>query len=116
MSVVSQVLAGIVILVCVVTAIGDFRKSDSVVAVMDRLKVPADSIALLGIVKLGLAVGLTVGLFEKRIGQVAGVIVVAYFAAAVLTHLRVKDGVRNTAPAFVLLVIGLLFVLTSFAA
>jgi hypothetical protein len=38
-----------------------------------------------------------------------------YFAVATMTHLRVKDGVRATAPAFVLLVLCVLQLLATIA-
>ena len=116
MNLTSQILAIVLIAVCLVTAVADFRRVESIMATMERLKVPANAVPLLGSIKVVAAIGMAVGLVVERLGQVTGVALAAYFAIAVTTHVRVKDGVANTLPAFVLLVSSLLFVLTSIAA
>lgn len=116
MNIVANVLAVLLIMVCVASAIGDFRKPESLLATMARLKVPLDSLTTLGVIKILAAGGLAVGFAVPRLGQVTGVALGAYFAVAVSTHVRVKDGVRNTAPSFALLVACMLFVLATIAA
>lgn len=116
MNLISQILAVVLIVVCLATATADFRRVASIMATMDRLKVPANAVPLLGSIKVVAAVGMAVGLGVERLGQVTGGALAVYFAIAVTTHVRVKDGVKNTLPAFVLLVSSLLFVLTSIAA
>lgn len=116
MTIASTVLAVLLIAVCVGSSVADFRRSESIVATMTRLKVPTDSLVLLGVIKVLAAVGLAAGFLVDRLDVVTGVALCLYFAVAVSTHVRVRDGVRNTLPSFVVLVACLLFVLTTIAA
>ena len=115
MSSVAHVLAVLLIVVCGASALMDFRKPAHLMADMERLRVPANKVPQLGVVKIVLAFGLVVGFGEVRVAELSGAALVVYFAVATLTHTRVKDTVRQTAPAFVLLVVSMLFTLATFA-
>lgn len=116
MSALSNAIAVVLVVACAASAVADFRRPASLLDTMARLKVPTDALATLGIIKIVAAAGLVAGLFVERLGQATGVALGVYFAIAVSTHVRVKDGARNTLPAFVLLVACMLFVITSIAA
>ena len=113
MSNVANVLAVILILVCTATAIMDFRKSEQVVESMRKLKVPVERLAILGGIKLLAVAGLLVGFQNNRLAGITGLCLCLYFALAVTTHTRVKDSLKETFPAFALLVMSALFVLTT---
>lgn len=115
MSTVSTILGLLLIVACVGSALMDFRKPASLVASMQKLKVPVDKLPLLGAIKLVAAAGIALGFQNVRIGEIAGIGLCAYFAIATLTHVRVKDSFKDTLPAFVLLVMSMLYVLTSIA-
>ena len=115
MSTISTVLAVILILVCVASALMDFRKPEKLVEEMKKLKVPVERLPLLGVIKIFGAIGLVIGFQRIRIGELAGVGLCMYFAIATVTHTRIKDTVKDTAPAFVLFVVSVLYVLTSVA-
>jgi hypothetical protein len=115
MSTISTVLAVILIVVCVASALMDFRKPEKLVASMRKLKVPVERLPLLGAIKIIGAVGIAIGFQRIRIGELAGVGLSLYFAIATVTHTRVKDSVKDTAPAFVLFVMSVLYVLTTVA-
>lgn len=115
MSTVSHVLAAVLILVCGASALMDFKRPVHLMADMERLKVPANKVPQLGVVKTVIAIGLLVGFSQVRIGEAAGVALTGYFAIATLTHTRVKDTVKQTAPAFVLLVVSALYTLVTFS-
>ena len=115
MSTISTVLAVILIVVCVASALMDFRKPEQIVASMKKLKVPAERLPLLGAIKILGAVGVAIGFQKVRLGEVAGVGLCLYFAIATVTHTRVKDSVKDTAPAFILFVMSVLYVLTTVA-
>ena len=115
MSTVSNVLAILLVVVCVASAVMDFTRPEHLMADMERLRIPAAKVPQLGAIKLVLALGLLVGLREVRIAEIAGAGLMVYFAVATLTHSRVKDTLAKTAPAFVLLVVSTLFTLTAFA-
>lgn len=115
MSTVSTVLGLLLMIACIGSATMDFRKPDALLASMKKLKVPADKLPLLGAIKIVAAIGIAIGFQKVRIGEVAGLGLCAYFAIATLTHTRVKDAMKDTLPAFALLVMSMLYVLTSVA-
>ena len=115
MSTVSTILGLLLIAACAGSALMDFCKPASLVASMEKLKVPEGKLPLLGGIKLVAAVGIAIGFQTVRIGEVTGLGLCAYFAIATLTHTRVKDAIKDTLPAFALLVMSMLYVLTSIA-
>ena len=115
MSNVSKVLAVILIVVCIGSALMDFRKPEKLVEEMKKLKVPAERLPLLGVIKILGALGVAIGFQKIRLGELAGVGLCVYFAIATVTHTRVKDSVKDTAPAFILFVMSVLYVLTTVA-
>ena len=115
MSTISTVLAAILIIVCVASALMDFRKPEKLVEEMKKLKVPAERLPLLGAIKILGAISVAIGFQTVRLGELAGVGLSLYFAIATMTHTRVKDSVKDTAPAFILFVVSVLYVLTTVA-
>ena len=115
MSTISTVLAVILIIVCIGSALMDFRKQEKIVASMKKLKVPAERLPLLGAIKILGAIGVAIGFQKVRLGELAGVGLSLYFAIATVTHTRVKDSLKDTAPAFILFVMSVLYVLTTVA-
>ena len=115
MNIVSTVLAILLIVVCVASAIMDFRKPEQLVEQMKKLKVPADRLPLLGAIKIAAAIGLVIGFQKVRLGEITGVCLAMYFAIAVVTHTRVKDSMKDTLPAFMLCAMSLLYVLATVA-
>ena len=115
MSTISKVLAVILIVVCIGSALMDFRKPEKLVEEMKKLKVPAERLPLLGAIKILGAIGIAIGFQKVRLGELAGVGLCLYFAVATMTHTRVKDTVIDTAPAFILFVVSVLYVLTTVA-
>jgi hypothetical protein len=115
MSIIATVLAVLLIVVCVGSALMDFRKPEKLVEEMKKLKVPVERLPLLGAIKILGAIGVAIGFQRIRIGELAGVGLCLYFAVATVTHTRIKDTVKDTAPAFILFVLSVLYVLTSVA-
>lgn len=115
MNLVANVLAVLLILVCVLTAVMDFKKDPKIVESMRHLRVPDNAIPALGAIKLAAAAGLLIGFQSTSIAKLAGIGLCVYFAVATATHTRVKDGIVKTLPAFVLTVVSVLFVLVTFA-
>ena len=113
MSLAANLLAGFLILVCAVTALADLRRAPQVVESMTRLGVPLDKMPTLAAVKLLAVTGLGVGFFVDRVHVLVGVCLVLYFAVAVTAHVRVRDGIRHTAPAFVVLTVSVAFALSA---
>ena len=115
MTLVSRVLAVLLIVACVGSGVLDFVKPKQLVEGMSKLRIPTNALPALGAIKIAAAIGLIIGFGNIRLAEVTGACLCAYFAIATTTHTRVKDSMRDTAPAFVLLVVSVLFVLTTFA-
>ena len=115
MSIISTVLAVLLIVVCIGSALMDFRKPEKLVEEMKKLKVPVERLPLLGAIKILGAIGVAIGFQKVRLGELAGVGLCLYFAIATVTHTRITDTVKDTAPAFILFVVSVLYVLTSVA-
>lgn len=115
MEIVSRILTVLLVVVCAASAVMDFRRPASLVATMTRLKVPVERLPVLGVIKALAAIGLVVGWGQVYVSLAVGLCLGAYFAVATATHVRVRDSVRDTLPAFVLLVVSLLFSLTTLA-
>jgi len=115
-NIVALVLAVLLIVVCLATAVADFRSDPRALAVTDRLDIPRSAVRSLGGVKAVLAVGLLIGMISGVIAFVAGVALTFYFLFALVAHVRVKDTTANTAPAFACLVLSGLYLLTTIAA
>lgn len=115
MTLASNVLAILLILVCIGSALMDFKKPEQLVQSMSKLRIPVNALPVLGAIKIAAAIGLIIGFGNIRLAEVTGACLCAYFAIATTTHTRVKDSMRDTAPAFVLLVLSMLFVLVTFA-
>lgn len=115
MNLVANVLAVVLILVCVLSAIMDFKKDPKIVETMRHLRVPDNAISALGAIKLVAAAGLLVGFQSTALAKATGIGLCVYFAVATATHTRVKDDIVKTLPAFVLTMFSVLFVLATFA-
>ena len=113
MNIVAIVLACLLILVCLGTAVADFRADPKALAVTDRLQIPRSAVRTLGVVKSVLAAGLLIGMVVDAVAFVTGVSLVFYFLFAIVAHVRVRDSLANIAPAFICCVISGLFVLTT---
>ena len=111
----AQVLSLLLLVVLGATAGLDLVRSERAFAVTDRLGIPRDSVPLLGGVKVAAAIGVFVGTDVVRVAEAAGAFLVLYFAVAVLTHLRARDGLKNTAPAAVMLAVSAAYLLATVA-
>ena len=113
MDTLSIVLAVILALVCVVTAVADFKTIPQVLQTMERLKLPLRIIPVLGVAKLAGALGLLVGLSIDALLVYSAICLTVYFALATWFHLRVKDDLVETAPAATLSLVSLATLLTA---
>lgn len=113
MNVVAAVLAVLLAVACVVTAIADFRGVPQILETMSRLGVPADKVRVLGVIKLAAAAGLAAGFAVRGLHVVTGAALFLYFAIATTAHVRVRDGARHAAPAFVLCALAVTFTLAA---
>jgi hypothetical protein len=115
-NIVAIVLAVFLVIICLVTALADFRLDPRALVVTDRLEIPRSAVRTLGVVKVVLAIGLLVGIVSDATAFVAAVALTFYFLFAMVAHVRVRDTTANTVPAFVCLVLSALYLLTTIAA
>lgn len=115
MSVVVLVLGVLLAVVCVGSAVADFRGVPQVLETLSRLGIPAGKERVLGAIKLLAAIGLATGGFVRGLHVATGSALFLYFAIATVAHVRVRDGVRNAAPAFVLCALSVTFTLAAIA-
>ncbi|MFM7488879.1 MAG: DoxX family protein [Actinomycetota bacterium] len=113
MDTLSNVLAIILAIVCVVTAVADFKTIPQVIQSMERLKLPLRIIPVLGVAKLAGAFGLVIGLSIDALLVYSAICLTVYFVLATWFHLRVKDGLVETAPAATLSLVSLATLLTA---
>jgi hypothetical protein len=116
MSVAVAVLGVLLAVVCVASALADFRGVPQVLETLARLGVPSDKARTLGAIKLLAAVGLAAGFAVRGLHVATGFALFLYFAIATVAHVRVRDGARNSAPAFVLCALSVTFTLAALAA
>lgn len=112
---VTNLVSILLLVVLGTTATFDLMRSERAFAVTDRLEIPRESVPTLGGVKVAAALGVFIGTDVVRLAEVSGVFLVLYFSAAVLTHLRVRDSVRNTAPAVMMLAVSAVYLLGTVA-
>jgi hypothetical protein len=95
MEVMNVVLSILLALVCVASAVGDFKLLPQIVESMERLRMPTRIIPALGIAKVAGALGLLFGLSNEALGAYAALCLTVYFLLA------------NTLPAAVLFLVAL---------
>lgn len=115
MNQVANALTLLLLVVLVPTAILDVMRHPRALVETTRLAIPEEKVPVIGGVKILAAIGLLVGTDYVRLAELTGACLVMYFAIAVLTHIRVRDGVRHTAPAFVMLAVSGLYLLATVA-
>jgi len=81
----------------------DFVRFKQIIINMARVGVPESWITILGILKAAGALGLLIGIGVPLIGIAAGVGLVLFFVAAIITHLRARDYSFGLAVVFILL-------------
>ena len=116
MNIFAAVLAGVLGVVCLASAVADFRRVPQILETMSRLGVPVEKVRLLGAIKLVAVGALVLGFAVRGLHVATGAALFLYFAIATTAHVRVKDGVRNALPAFVLCSLSVAFTLAALAA
>ncbi len=113
MHVLAIILSIVLILVLAGSSIADFTHQARIVETMERLRLPKNFETIAGVVKVAAVIGLVVGLAVGPNRAQGGLTVlvawclVAYFALAAASHLRVKDPINEVVPAVGLAVVSL---------
>lgn len=113
MSTANTVLGVVLAVLCLISAIADFRLVPQVVQAVERLRLPTRIIPTLGIAKTAAGVGLLLGLVIDRLGTFVALCLSAYFVIAVGAHVRVRDAIVETLPAVVMMALSVATFLTA---
>lgn len=105
MSAAADVTRLVLIVVLGATAVVDFMRHPKALEFTERLRIPPRAVPLLGTVKALAVVGLVLSMDNVRLGELTGACLVLYFAIAVLTHLRARQGLVSALPAAVLMLV-----------
>lgn len=114
-NIVAVVVGLILSLMCLGSAVADFKKNPQIVASLTHLGFNTDRMSVLGGLKLLGVIAVIIGFWVSAIGVVGGIGLVLYFIGAIAFHVRAKDNVKNTFPALLLFILALLYVLTTLA-
>lgn len=101
------VLTALLGLATTASALGKYSMNPNAVEMLRGLGLRDRQIRLLGTVEVLGALGLLVGIWFPILGLLAAIGFVLYFLGAIIAHLRVRDALKNTAPAIVLLVLSI---------
>lgn len=115
MNVIGIILGLIISLMCLGSAIADFKKDPRIVESVTHLGFPASQIPLLGAIKLVGIVGIVVGFWIQPLGVAAAIGLALYFLCAIVLHVRAKETFKQFAPAFLLFVLSVLQTLVTIA-
>jgi uncharacterized membrane protein YphA (DoxX/SURF4 family) len=96
------VVATLLGLVATVSALGKLRRMPQVVETMHAVGVKDSQMPVLAILEILGALGLLIGIWIPLLGVLAAAGLTLYFLGAVAAHLRVKQPIKDFAPALAL--------------
>jgi|GEM_PF-301054 len=113
----AQILSVFFIVICLLSALTDYRHHPEIVATMDRFGLPSGFEVIAGVTKNLAAFGLIAG-FAKGSGYgtltaVTATCLSLYFLIALIFHVRAHDSGPQIAPAAVLFVLATVFAVVS---
>ena len=105
MKIALDIVAGLLGLAALGSAMGKLRKAPAVIESLTSVGVKSQHIPLLALIEMAGALGLLAGIWSKPLGIAASIGFVLYFLGAVSSHLRVKAKLNElVAPASILLI------------
>lgn len=109
------IFAAILGLMTAVSGFGKLSMKDNVVEMLNHVGLNERQIRLLGTIEILGAIGLLVGIWVPILGSLAALGFIVYFIGAVVAHIRVKDGIKDMAPAILLTVISIVVAVLEFS-
>ncbi len=113
----AQILSVFFIVVCLLSALTDYRHHPEIVATMDRFGLPSGFEVIAGVTKnlaaFGLILGFATGSGYGTLTAVTATCLAAYFFVALIFHARAHDSGPQLAPAAVLFLLATLFAVVS---
>ena len=108
------IFAALLGLMTTFSAFGKFSMNEKAVEMLVHVGLRERQIRLLGTVETLGALGLLFGIWVPIFGQLAAIGFIVYFSGAVIAHIRVRDGVKEMAPAIILLVLSIVVAVLQF--
>lgn len=102
------IVATLLGLAATVSALGKLRRMPQVVETMHTVGVKDSQMPILAILEILGALGLLIGIWIPLLGVLAAAGLTLYFIGAVVAHLRVKQPMKDLAPALMLALVALL--------
>jgi DoxX-like protein len=98
------VVAALLSVLLVFSAIGKLTKNETQVKSLAKAGVPLKMLPPLAALEIAGAIGLVIGIFWAPLGIAAAIGVVLYFVGAIIAHIRASDvkGISGPAPVLVL--------------
>jgi uncharacterized membrane protein len=103
MTIALWIVAGLLGVIAIASALSKLTKKPELIAQLTGLGVPEKRIPILGLLEIAGALGLLAGIWIPALGIAAAAGLTLYFLGAVIAHLRHGDGAKEFAPAAVLL-------------
>jgi uncharacterized membrane protein YphA (DoxX/SURF4 family) len=110
MKIAMVIFSVVLALIVLASGAGKLRKSPQVIDGMKHVGVKESQIPILAVLEIAGGLGLLIGLANTALGRFSAICLAAYFAGAVVSHLRVNDKFKVFAPAFFIFVIALVTV------
>lgn len=107
MSIALDIVAGFIAVAAATSSIGKFQKKDAIVTTLSHVGVKREQLNLLGALEALGALGVLVGIWSKPLAIAATTGLALYFLGAVVAHLRIKDKVKDFAPALFLMLVAI---------
>jgi uncharacterized membrane protein len=102
------IFAALLGVMATVSAFGKLSMKDNVVEMLTHVGLNERQIRLLGTIEILGALGLLIGIWVPILGTLAAVGFIIYFVGAVISHIRVRDSLKDMAPAIVLVIISII--------
>jgi len=113
MTILAWILQGLLALMMLAAGAGKTFGSKMHIEAFNHWKLPQWFRVVTGIVELGAAILLIIGFWNTITAIIGAVILVAVGIGGVITHVRVKDPMKDTATIFVIGVLALVLLLIS---
>lgn len=105
MNTMTTIMAVVLAAIAVVSAMGKLKQMPQVMESMTHVGVKQNQIPLLAYLEILGALGLLIGIAYPLLAFISAGALMLYFVGAVIAHLRVKDKLKDFAPALFLAVL-----------
>ena len=99
---------GLIAIASIASGSAKIARHEKVVGILTRVGVPPARIPLLGALQILGGLGVIIGIWVPVLGVVSALCLTLYYLGAIFAHLRIKDPLKEVAPAIVLFLVALI--------